>query len=137
MASGERASVADFNRRYRLGEAAIRRKIEQTVLGSDYGATSYTTLEQIAGLAARMRLEPGMVLLDLGAGAGYPGLHLAGTRGCRVVLTDQPVEGIRIARNRARKDGLSDRCSFVQASGVDLPFRDAAFDAVIHTDVLC
>ena len=82
-------------------------------------------------------MGPGVSLLDLGAGSGWPGLYLAKVTGCRVVLADQPAEGLRIARQRALEDGITDRCGIVQSSGDPLPFRSGVFDAVTHTDVLC
>ncbi|MDH3396521.1 MAG: hypothetical protein OEM81_01685, partial [Acidimicrobiia bacterium] len=86
MDEAERATIEEFERRYRLGEAPARRRVEQLVLGSDYGATSYTTVSQAADLAQRLQLGPDVSLLDLGAGSGWPGLYLAAATGCRVVL---------------------------------------------------
>jgi SAM-dependent methyltransferase len=133
----DRDAIAEFDRHYRLGEAPARRRVEQAVLGSDYGATSYTTVSEAADLAHRLRLGPGITLLDLGAGSGWPGLHLAATTGCRVVLVDQPEAGLRVARERAVIDDLADRCRFVRASGDRLPFRPKVFDAITHADILC
>jgi len=137
MDDTERAMVEEFDRRYRLGEASARRRVEQAVLGVDYGATSYTTLGQAAQLAERLQLGPGVSLLDLGAGSGWPGLHLASVTGCRVVLADRPKEGLRVAQQRALADGLADQCSVVASSGDLLPFRSQIFDAITHTDVFC
>lgn len=137
MDDAERARVEELDRQYRLGEAPARRRVEQAVLGSDYGATSYTTLPQATELAERLQLGPGGLLLDLGTGSGWPGLYLAVVSGCRVVLADQPVEGLRVARQRAMEDGVAERCGLVRASGVLLPFRSQVFDAITHTDVLC
>ncbi len=137
MDEAERATVEERDRMHRLREAPARRRLEQAVLGSDYGASSYTTLDQAAELATRMQLGPGVSLLDLGAGSGWPGLHLAKVTGCRVVLADQPAEGLRIAQQRALEDGLAERCGIVQTSGDALPFGSQVFDAVTHTDVLC
>jgi len=137
MDDAEQATVEELDRRYRLGEAPARRRVEQAVLGSVYGATSYTTVLQAAELAERLQLGPGVSLLDLGAGSGWPGLHLATVTGCAVVLTDRPGEGLRIAQQRAFEDGLADRCRFVRSSGDRLPFRGEVFDAVTHTDVFC
>jgi len=137
MDDAERATVEEFDRRYRLGKAPAKRRVEKAVLGSDYGATSYTTLRQATELARRAQLGPGVSLLDIGAGSGWPGLHLATVTGCRVVLADRPGEGLRIAQQRALEDGVADRCGFVRSSGDPLPFRSGVFDAVTHTDVLC
>jgi ubiquinone/menaquinone biosynthesis C-methylase UbiE len=137
MDDAERAMVEGFDRRYRLGVAAARRRVEQAVLGADYGATSYTTFRQATQLAERLQLGSGMSLLDLGAGSGWPGLHLAKVTGCRVVLADRPVEGLRIAQQRALADGLADQCSVMMSSGDLLPFRSQVFDAITHADVFC
>ncbi|MDH3261413.1 MAG: class I SAM-dependent methyltransferase [Acidimicrobiia bacterium] len=137
MDEAERATIEEFERRYRLGEAPARRRVEQLVLGSDYGATSYTTVGQAADLAQRLQLGPDVSLLDLGAGSGWPGLYLAAATGCRVVLADRPEEGLRIAQQRALEDGLADRCGFVRSSGELMPFRSQVFDAITNTDVFC
>jgi 2-polyprenyl-3-methyl-5-hydroxy-6-metoxy-1,4-benzoquinol methylase len=133
----ERASPEDFDRRHALGAAAASRRVEQIVMGSDYGATSYTTAVQADELAVHLRLGPEVDLLDVGAGSGWPGLYLAATTGCRVVLADRPAEGLRIAQRRAFHDGLADDCALVRSSGDKLPFLPETFDAVTHADVLC
>lgn len=137
MDDAERATVEELDCQYRLGTAPARRRVERVVLGSDYGATSYTTIRQAAELAERLELRQGVSLLDLGAGSGWPGLYLAALTGCRVVLADRPEEGLRIAQQRALEDGLADRCGFVLSSGDQLPFRRQVFDAITHTDVFC
>ena len=137
MDEAERTARAEFDREYRTTRDPIRQRIERSVLGSDYGANGYTTIDQADQLAAELRLGPGMTLLDLGAGSGWPGLYLAAATGCGVVLTDQPMEGLRSAKVRAVEDRTDDRCSVVQSSGDALPLRNGVFDAVTHTDVLC
>ena len=81
-------------------------------------------------------MGPGVRLLDVGAGRGWPGLHLAATTGCHVVLADVPLPGLRAALARAGEQGLLPRSSIVMASGTHLPFRGRSFDAAIHTDTL-
>ena len=128
-------TTAEFNDRYRvIGEPAMRRA-ELSVIGSDYGATSYTTREQADELALRLELEPGRLLLDVGTGAGWPGVYLADTTGCRVVLVDLPFEGLTAASGRM--DAVGVEGALVNASGETLPFKDGVFDAVTHSDVLC
>lgn len=107
------------------------------MIGGDFGANGYTTMEQADRLADLLALGPGNRLLDVGAGQGWPGLYLAKTTGSDAVLTDLPLEGMRTARDRATKEGLGASCVAVVASARRLPFRRASFDAVVHTDVLC
>jgi cyclopropane fatty-acyl-phospholipid synthase-like methyltransferase len=129
--------VERFTDRYRrcCGEPALA--MEHEVLGSDYGSTGYTTRAQADQLAAHLRLRPDDRLADVGAGAGWPGLYLAATTGCRVVATDLPFLGLRRARDRARQDGLDPRAAFVVANGPRQPLRPGSCDAVVHTDVMC
>ena len=73
---------------------------------------------------------------NVGAGRGWPGLHLAARSGCRVVLTDVPEPALRLAMKSARRRRLYGRCSYVLADGAHLPFRDGLFHATVHTDTL-
>jgi len=50
---------------------------------------------------------------------------------------DLPLEGLRVASERAQADGLADRCFAAQADGAALPLKGATFDAISHSDVLC
>lgn len=133
----ERETRDRFAERY-AGEAAeVVRAVEEVVIGGDWGANGYTTRAEADRLGVLLGLDAGSSLLDLGAGRGWPGLYLAAATGCRVTLTDVPMEGLRHAVARARAEGVSARAVAVAASARRLPFRVGAFDAVVHTDVLC
>ena len=95
------------------------------------------TRSEADDLAARLDLRPDVRLLDLGAGTGWPALRFAATRGCEVVLVDLPAAGLRIAEERAARDGLANIVATVPADAADLPFPDASFDAISHSDLLC
>lgn len=82
-------------------------------------------------------LRPGAKLLDVGGGSGWPGLYLAQLTGCDVVVVDIPLAALRIALERAATDSQSERCGVVAADGAALPFKDASFDALSHSDLLC
>lgn len=131
------AAVCNFARDYEIAQAPLMREIERCVRGSDYGATSWTTREQAEQSVVRLGLGRGRRLLELGAGSGWPALFLATRSGCDVVLTDLPLSGLRIARERAARDGLDGRCSVLAADGAALPFADQSFERIHHADVLC
>ena len=133
----ERDTRQLFAGRYGEDRTGVVRQIEQAVIGGDWGANGYTTMRQADHLAAALRLGPGVRLLDLGAGRGWPGLYLAVRTGCQVVLTDVPLEGLRQAMDRAQAEDVTDRATAVVSSARALPFRAGTFDAVVHTDVLC
>lgn len=122
---------------YRQGLLPAMQAIERAVCGCDYGGTAWTTRAEADRIAAALGLGPRVALLELGAGSGWPALYLAGTTGCDVLLTDLPVEGLAIARERAARDALSDGCLAVCADAAHLPLVDGSFDVINHSDVLC
>jgi len=122
---------------YEVSSLSAMRAVERTVLGCDYGGTSWTTKEQAERMVEMLALRPGVQLLDVGAGAGWPGLFLAKTSGSHVTLVDLPSNALRQAQERAYDDGVDDRVNVVQASGTAMPFDDGKFDSISHSDVLC
>jgi cyclopropane fatty-acyl-phospholipid synthase-like methyltransferase len=94
-------------------------------------------MAQAEQLLSLLALQPEHLLLDVGAGCGWPGLHLAKRAGCRVVVTDLAIDGMRQASRRAAIDGMASRSAAVVGSARHLPFRPDSFDAIVHTDVLC
>lgn len=134
----ERAQRERFVAAYARSSAPVMHAIGSRVCGCrDYFGTSWTTVDEADDVVARLRLRPGMRLLDLGAGAGWPGLYMARVSGCGAVLVDLPEIGLRIARDQAKRDGSAARVAVVVADAADLPFPDGAFDAVAHSDLLC
>ncbi len=127
--------TASHAERYRLVEEPALRRVEIRVFGSDYGATSYTTVAQADRLASLLELAPGKLFLDVGRGTGWPGIHLGVSTGARAVLTDIPWEGLEVASRRLLRDGVDGHV--VLASGDALPFGDQTFDAVTSSDALC
>ena len=105
--------------------------------GCGYKSTGYTTRAEVQRMAMLLGLQPGVRLLDVGAGSGWPGLYFAMETGCDVMLVDLPLSELRAARERAAHDRVSDRSRVAVADGSRLPFRDGSFDAVSHTEVLC
>ncbi len=129
--------IERFRERYTMsGEAALM-AVEKESLGSDFQANGYTTRVQADEIGVALDLRPGQLLLDLGAGCGWPGLYLAEKYGCALISLDPVVEGARAAHRRTAADGMSDRSWPVLASADAIPFRPQSVDAIVHADVLC
>ncbi|MDQ6824940.1 MAG: class I SAM-dependent methyltransferase [Candidatus Eremiobacteraeota bacterium] len=131
------ALVARFSKGYQLCCCPALQEMERSVLGCDYGGTSWTTQGEAVHVAEVLELGPDMQLLEIGAGSGWPGLYLAQITGCDVLLTDVPFAGLQAALARASADGVGARCRVIGADAAELPFRDDSFDALSHSDVLC
>ncbi len=81
----------------------------------------------------------GMKVLDIGSGSGETVLAIAekvGSTG-KAVGVDFSPEGIRLARETAKKRSLEGIAEFHQTNAVELPFSDNSFDAVISECVVC
>ena len=126
-----------YDARHSLANSDATRAVELEAVGTDYGNAGFTTQAQADVIADLLALRPGELLLDVGSGAGWPGLYLAKKTGCRVVLCDLTLPGMKQARRRAVADAAAARTSAVVASARQLPFRPDSFDAMVHTDVLC
>lgn len=105
-------------------------------LGTEW-ANGYTTLKQSNELTALLGLNADSRLLDLGAGRCWPGVQMARLSGCQLVTTDLTVEASIAAKEPLKSARDVRSLGIVAASGTDLPFAIATFDAVIHADVLC
>ena len=87
---------------FRQGQLPAVQAVERVVCGCDYGGTSWATRDEVDQIAVALDLAPGVGLLEVGAGSGWPALYLAGHSGCDVTLVDLPFEGIRIAASMVR-----------------------------------
>ncbi len=69
-------------------------------------------IQKKAHIASKLRIEPGMRVLDIGCGWGGMGLTLARDFDARVVGVTLSEEQYRVAQSRAEAEGLSDRVEF-------------------------
>ena len=119
-----------------MSRSGSAQRVERQVLGADVGASSYTSVAQADALIAQLGLRTGMHVLDIGAGRGWPGIHVAAVSACSVQLTDLSLGALQEAQTRARREGVAHLCTYAVASGAALPFRPKMFDVILHTDVL-
>lgn len=131
------SGCCDFSGCYERSRSPAMRQLERDVLGCDYGGTSWTTRSQADDIANSLGLGPGIRLLEIGSGSGWPGLFLCSEAGCDVTLLDIPFNALKLAAERAAADAVTDRVKVICASGTALPFEDASFDRLSHADVLC
>jgi cyclopropane fatty-acyl-phospholipid synthase-like methyltransferase len=133
----EKAQTMRWDEHYVRAQLPAMLSIERRVCGCDYGSNSWTTRTEAELMAAHLQLQPGLRLLDVGAGSGWPGLYMAKTSGCQVILVDLPFAGLQIASQRAANELIPGACSVVVCDAALLPFPAASFDAISHSDLLC
>jgi len=133
----ELAQTERLEETYAKSQSPVMLAIERRVCGCDYGGNSWTTRTEADGLIAALELRRGSRLLDLGAGSGWPALYMAKKSGCSVTLVDLPANGLRIAKERAAKDRITQQVTTEIADAAQLSFPDGSFDAISHSDLLC
>jgi demethylmenaquinone methyltransferase / 2-methoxy-6-polyprenyl-1,4-benzoquinol methylase len=82
-------------------------------------------------LVSRTEAGPASTVLDVAAGTGAVARELLAQKGCTVVALDQSPEMLAEARRRLPPD-----VKVIQARAEELPFPDAAFDALTFTYLL-
>jgi ubiquinone/menaquinone biosynthesis C-methylase UbiE len=82
-------------------------------------------------LAELCRVDSTKKVLMVGCGAGFSACYLALKTGCEVVGIDIAELSIEKAKDRARRQGVSDRVEFRVGDAYALPFEKGTFDAVI------
>jgi ubiquinone/menaquinone biosynthesis C-methylase UbiE len=86
--------------------------------------------EATVELATLAALEPRLRVLDVGCGLGGSVRYLAAEWQCVATGVDLTSEYVGVASALAPLVGLQDLTRFHQASALDLPFGDGAFDVV-------
>ena len=84
-------------------------------------------------IAAKLALEPGMRVLDIGSGWGGLALYLASHFDCRVSGITLSVEQLEYARRRARDAGLDGRVEFELR---DYRRQDGRYDRIVTVGML-
>jgi cyclopropane-fatty-acyl-phospholipid synthase len=129
-----RAAKRNVAHHYDLSYDLYRRFLDQDMQYScAYWSRPGMTLDEAqaakkAHLASKMRLEPGMRVLDIGCGWGGLGLELGKSYGCEVVGITLSREQLAIAQKRAEAAGLADRVRFELTDFRDVQGR---FDRIV------
>lgn len=84
--------------------------------------------QKLRHIAAKLLLEPGMTVLDIGCGWGGLAMYLAERTGVKVTGITLSQEQLKVAQDRARRAGLADRVEFRLQDYREVPEQ---FDRII------
>ncbi len=88
---------------------------------------------KVRHVAAKLKLEPGMHVAELGCGWGGLAIYLAKTCGVRVTAVNVSPEQLAVARRTAEAEGVADRVSFIEQ---DLRDMTGTYDRVVSVGAL-
>lgn len=90
-------------------------------------------IDKMWHIAAKLRLEPGMTVAELGSGWGYLAVYLAKTFGVKVTAVTPAPEQIATARSLAETEGVADRVTFLEKDYRDLT---GSYDRVVSIGMM-
>lgn len=111
-----------------FSERMLREHLDQS-----HGAASRTHQErrlQVDWLWDKLGLAAGMRVLDITCGPGLYAVDLA-LRGCTVTGFDFGPASVAYARDLAERNGVANRCTFVEQDVRDMELESNAFDAAL------
>ncbi len=104
----------------------------QAYLGMTKHMGGFKATEQLVELC---HINQDKSVLVVGCGVGVTPCYLAKMYGCSVVGVDLSERMVDRSKERAKRDGVENKVRFGVADAQNLPFEDAAFDAVICESV--
>eukprot|EP01114_Cavostelium_apophysatum_P017262 TRINITY_DN508_c0_g1_i1.p1 TRINITY_DN508_c0_g1~~TRINITY_DN508_c0_g1_i1.p1 ORF type:complete len:356 (+),score=104.34 TRINITY_DN508_c0_g1_i1:137-1204(+) len=87
-------------------------------------------------LAHKIKLDKGMVALDLGCGVGGPGRTMARFSEAKIIGLNNNDHQIDRCRKLTAQQGLTHLLSYMKADWMNIPIQDNSFDAVFHLEAL-
>ena len=84
--------------------------------------------DKLAHIAAKLAIEPGMRVLDIGCGWGGMALYLHAKLGCEVLGVTLSEEQLKVARQRAADAGVGDKVRFEL---IDYRRVEGTFDRIV------
>jgi cyclopropane-fatty-acyl-phospholipid synthase len=132
-------SKSSVHHHYDLGNEFYKLWLdEQLVYTCAYYPAAETTLAEaqtakLDYVCRKLRLKPGERVAEAGCGWGALALHMARHYGVSVKAYNLSIEQVQYARERTRKEGLSDKIEFVQDDYRNLTGQ---FDAFVSVGML-
>lgn len=105
--------------------------------GMDFDEAFGVQRRNAADLRARIGIEPGMRVLEVGSGVGSFSRFLLSCLDGRGTLTCLDRDPALLAHARVEVDGGDVAVRFDEGDALDLPYEDGSFDVVVSQFLLC
>src|SRR5690349_14232942 len=106
----------------------IKTKMRETWMAGDFGRIAQFSARAAAEFVERLKIRPGMQVLDVACGTGNLAIPAART-GAAVTGIDIAPNLLEQARQRAAAEGLE--AKFEEGDAEQLPYPDGQFDVVM------
>src|SRR5882757_6125504 len=107
---------------------ALKQRMRDTWMAGDFGVIAWYNVKLGEQFVSRIKIQPGMKVLDVACGTGNVTLPVA-RAGATVTGVDIAPNLLEQARVRAAKEGL--KIQFDEGDAESLPYPDASFDIVL------
>jgi ubiquinone/menaquinone biosynthesis C-methylase UbiE len=107
---------------------ALKQRMRDTWMAGDFGVIASYNVKLGEQFVSRIKIQPGMKVLDVACGTGNVTLPVA-RAGATVTGVDIAPNLLEQARVRAAKEGL--KIQFDEGDAESLPYPDASFDIVL------
>jgi cyclopropane-fatty-acyl-phospholipid synthase len=134
-----KGSRRNIGAHYDLGNDLFELFLDPTMMYScAYYPSSDTSLEQASvakldRICQKLELKPDDHLLEIGTGWGGFAIHAAKHYGCRVTTTTISRQQFELAQERARKEGVEDRITFLFEDYRDL---EGQYDKLVSIEMI-
>jgi len=112
--------------------SAAHTQLCETVYGKDLCQEGMVDMAALEDLIAKLNINPGHHVLDLGCGVGVISEYISDITGCQVTGLDYSESAIELAKQRTADK--AERLNFVWGDMNDLSLADKSFDIVISLD---
>jgi cyclopropane-fatty-acyl-phospholipid synthase len=90
-------------------------------------------IDKMRHIAAKLRLQPGMEVAEIGSGWGALATFLARNHGVRVTSCTLAPEQVAVARERAAAEGVADRVTFLE---LDYRRLEGRYDRIVSVGMM-
>lgn len=137
--NSRRGSRRNIQEHYDLGNSFFSLFLDPTMMYSsaifptDQSSLEEGSIEKVDRVCRQLKLQPTDHVVEIGTGWGTFAIHAASRYGCRVTTTTISEEQFRMATERVRAEGLTERVSVLKKDYRDL---EGQYDKLVSIEMI-